>query len=435
MADRHIKIKRRTKPEPKRPKRSAKPKTQAAPTASTGQSKSRTKRRWPRIKRLIIRLATVAVVALLLVVIAMNWDNFSPDNIREWFADTFSSNSGDGYTVDIDGRSIVSMPELKNSLAVVTDTSLVMYNKNGGENERWSINYSEPLFRTAGKYALIAELGGVRYSVFSRSKQVLDVTSDNLTDAVHKTEMLDDPSVNRIISADIRDDGTVAVVTEASQSHTSEVRVYTLKGKKIFQLKNSTLMAMDVALSPDRKTVTITGVQTKNGVLQSVVRMYDLSNADLLYEKALDDVMLFSVDYFNNGYVMAVGDTACMTINPDNGKETVTDFGDRELMSMEMSGSGCGLVLKAYGQMDGGELMIIGADGHTQKTVAVEREYRHVAMDGKTAYILTADQLYTVDENGIGPGTAMSQDSRLICAYRHQVMVAGLTQLTACEPK
>lgn len=435
MADRHMKIKRRNKPEPQRKKRSASPKTKTKPAVSSGETRSRTRRRWPRIKRLIMRLATVAVIALLLVVIAVNWDNFSPDNIREWFADTFSSNSGDGYPVDIDGSSVVSMTELKNSLAVVTDTSLVMYNKNGGENERWAINYSEPLFRTAGKYALVAELGGVRYSVFSRTNVVLQVTSDNLTDDVQKNEILDEAIVNRIISADIRDDGTVAVVTEASQSHTSEVRVYSLKGKKIFKLKNSTLMALDVALAPNRKTVAIAGVQTKNGVLQSVVRIYDLATAELLHEKTLDDVMLFSIDYFSNGYVVAVGDTACMTVNPDNGQETVTDFGDHELMSMEMSTSACGLVLKAYGQMDGGELLIVGSDGKTQKTVAFQGAYRDMALDGKTAYILTSEKLYTVDENGIDKGVPMSQDSRLICTYHHQLMVAGLTQLTAYTPE
>ncbi len=433
MADRHMKIKRRSKPERKQSKRSAESK--AKPIASTQQPKQRAKRRWPRIKRLLIRLVTMMAVALLILVIAVNWDNFSPDNIRGWFSDLFSSNSGDGYPVDMDGSSVVSITEINNSLAVVTDTSLIMMNRNGGENHRWAINYSEPLFRTAGKYALIAELGGTRYSVFSRSKPILQVTSDNLTDDVNKTEILDDAIVNRIISADIRDDGMVALVTEASQSHTSEVRVYTLKGKKIFQLKNSTLMAMDVALSPNRKTLAITGVQTKDGVLQSVVRIYDLSTADLLHEKVLDDVMLFSIDYFSNGNVLVLGDTACMTVDPDDGKEKIVDFSDRELISVEISASSCGLILQSYGQMDGGELMIIASSGEPQKTVSFSGEYRDMALDGKTAYILTSESLYPIDSNGIGQGVETPQDSRLICTYNNQVMVVGLTKLMAYQPK
>lgn len=433
MADRQMKIKRGAHAGRKRPKRSTAPKKETG--MSSEQPKQRTKRRWPRIKRLIIRLATLVGAALLILTIAVNWNHFSPDNIRGWFSDLFSANSGDGYPVDIDGSSVVSMSELNNSLALVTDTSLVIMNRNGGENHRWSINYSEPLFRTAGKYALVAELGGVRYSVFSRSKPVLQVTSDNLTDDVNKTEILDEAIVNRIISADIRDDGMVALVTEASQSHTSEVRVYTVKGKKVFQLKNSTLMALDVALSPDRDTIAITGVQTQDGVLQSVIRIYDLSDAKLLQENTVDDVMLFSVDYFANGKVFAQGDTACVTVDPDTGKEQMVEFSNRELIAMDISGSLCGVVLQNHGQMDGGELLLIGADGKVQKSISFSGEYRDVAIDGKTAYLLTAQRLHTATvADGLSQGIEVPQDSRLLCIYNHQAMVVGLTKLTAYKP-
>ncbi len=436
MADREsFKVRRRKTRQKTDTRAKKKAQEKANLVDASSQTTTRTKRKNTRMKRTVIRLATVAVAVLLIVVIAVNWNNLSPTNIQDWVSDMFAS-QGDGYPVEMDGSSVAAMKEVSNSLAVLTDTSLVMMNRNGGENYRWSVNYSKPLFRTAGRYVLVAELGGTRYTVYSRSKQVLKVTADNLTDDVNKTEVLDDAIKNRIISADIRDDGMVALVTEASQSHTTEVRVYSLKGKKIFQLKNATLMAMDVALSPDRQTLAIAGVQTEDGLLQSVVRIYDFSNAELLHEHILDDTMLFSVSYFSSGNVFALGDTACVTINPDNGKAQELDFSDRELVSMEMDGSNGVLALQNVGQMDGGELVFLSPKGEVQATHAFTGEFRDMTMKRKEVYLLTADRLHTVTASGgISDGLEVPQDSRMIASLNSQVMVVGLTQLSAYVPE
>ena len=405
-------------------------------TAKTVESASQTKRNTGRIKHLWFRLAALVLAALVVLLIAVNWDNVSPANIGDWLSDVFST-SGDGYPVETDGSSIATMKEVNHSLVLLTDTSLTMLNRNGGEKHRFALNYSESLLRAAGKYTLVAELGGTRYTVYSRSKEALKVTADNVSDDEEKTEVLDDPLKNRIISADIREDGMVALVTEASQSHTTEVRVYSLKGKKILQLKNATLMAMDVALSPDRQTMAITGVQTKNGKLQSVVRVYDLSNADKpLLEKVIDDTMLFSISYFSNGNVFAVGDTSCVTINLSNEKAEAFDFSDRELIAMDMDGSNCALALRDLGQMDGGELVFLSSNGKVQKSRSFSGEFRDMAMKSKDVYLLTEGRLCTVTAaDGVGEGIEVPRDSRMIASFNSQVIVAGLTQLSAYTPQ
>lgn len=424
MADREsFKVRRR------QTRQKAKTRSKSAPSAS------RAKRKNGNAKHVLLRFAAVAVAALIVLLVVLNWENVSPSNIGDWLSDVFSTD-GDGYPVEIDGGAVAAMHDVNHSLAVLTDTSLTMLNRNGGENHRFAINYSEPLFRTAGKYALVAELGGTRYTVYSRSREVLKVTADNLSDDVEKNEVLDDPIKNHIISADIRSDGMVALVTEASQSHTTEVLVYSLKGKKIFQLKNATLMATDVALSPDRQTLAVAGVTVKNGKMQSLVRIYDFSNADLLHEHVLEETMLFSISYFAGGNVFALGDTACITVNPDNGKAQTFDFSDRQLISMEMNDSQCVLALQSFGQMDGGDLVFLAGDGKVQKSHAFDGEFRDMAIKNKEIYLLTADRLYTATAaGGVSNGVEIPQDSRMITAFNNHVMVAGLTQLSAYTPE
>lgn len=402
--------------------------------SKTASVPERAKRKNGRAKHLALRLAAVAVAALLVLLVAVNWENLSPASIGDWLSDVFST-AGDGFPVETDGSSISAMKEVNHSLVLLSDTSLTMMNRNGGEKHRFSSNYSNPLLRSNGKYTLVAELGGMRYTVYSRSKEVLKVTADNVSDDAEKTEVLDEPLKNRIISADIREDGMVALVTEASQSHTTEVRVYSVKGKKIFQLKNATLMATDVAMSPDRQTLTVVGVQTKKGQLQSVVRIYDFSNADLLHERVIEDTMLFSVSYFSSGNVFATGDTMCVTVDPNNGKVQTIDFSKRELVTMDMDGSNCVLVLRDLGQMDGGDMLFVSSNGTVQKSHAFTGVFRDVAIKNKTAYLLTEGRLYAATAaDGVGEGVDVPQDGRMVAPFGGQVIVAGLTQLSAHTP-
>ena len=393
------------------------------------------KRHHRRLKRVALRLGILIVAILVALLIMVNWDYLSPESIVASVSDLISFHQGEGYPIDLDGHTVSQVHETSNALAFLTDTSLVMTNHNGATVSSQPINYSDPLLRTAGRYALVAEIGGVRYSLFTRSRAVLQVTADNLTDDTNHSPILSHAIRSRIISADVRSDGTVALVTEASQSYTTEISVYTVKGKRIFHQQNATLMALDVALSPNRRSVAVVGVQSNKGQLQSVLRVYNLASAELLTEQTLDEGMLFSVSYLHNGRLLAMGDNACLTIDTSGRYKEEYDFSDRELLGYSLGGNTVALALQEFGAMDGGEIVMLNGEGRVRSTTTFGGTYRHMAICSDHALLLTAGALCSVYADGThSEALSVPEDGRLVAAYGRDAMVFSLTKLDKYTP-
>lgn len=407
---------------------------ETAATADAGEvtettAVSRERKRKAARRRLIRRMVILFVVVVLGLTIWNNWDSLQPRQLMFWMEQTFST-SGEGYPVEIAGNSVLDVQQAQGYLVVLTDTSVVAFNANGGEVMRRQHNYTNPMLMCDGRYLLVAEIGGKRFRLETMPETVLDVTADNLA-ADKKTAILDTAIENPLISADVLDDGTVALVTSSSGSYTSEILVYTPSGKLKYRQRYVSMQAVDIAMSPDEEDVAVIGVEADKGVMKSILRIHSLKSEETKprMEYTGTDVMLGRVTYLDDDQIAAIGDTQTWVVNADGDLNERLSY-DRQLVGYAIGEKAIGLALQKYGASDGGELMVVNGEGKTAYTSAFTGDFRHVTMNDDGVLLLTSGQLYWGTYEQMGGNTMAQQDGRMVGRVSDKAIVLGLTALT-----
>ena len=394
----------------------------------------RRRRRKSTFLRVAIRLVVLAALCLAAVLVWRNWDTLAPDRLLERIEEWFSGGEGgDGFPVEITGSDVVDMATVKNHLALLTYTELLLYNDNGGEVARRSHGYADPLLKTAGEYALVAELGGTRFRLETRRATLLDVISDQQAKEEDRPIPLDEPLSYPIVSAAVGADGTVAVVTTASQSTTSELVVYSKKGKRLLTYKNKDLQAVDVAVSEDGKTVAAVCLSAEGGAMKSTLQVFRLGeDQPKVYTDT--DVMLFAVDIFPGGTVIAAGDSAVWVVNPTGTLFNKQTYADYQLLGYAAGQDSAGLALRHYGSTDGGELMVISPAGDVVYQQAFTGTFRHLAAGDGDLLLLTSGHLLRAGAAQMGEALPVAADGRLVTRLGKKAVVLGLSSLEEYTP-
>ncbi len=381
------------------------------------------------VRRLVKRIIAFVLAAFLAVTVWRNWDNLAPGNLMFWLEQTFAP-PGDGFPVEISGNTVLDVQQVQGYMVLLTDTSVVAFNDRGGEVMRRQHNYSKPILITDGAYMLVVEQGGTRFRLDTLPENVLNVTSDNLGED-NKTAVLDQRLENRIISADVQEDGTVALITQSSGSYTSEVVVYNDEGERQYRQRYAVVQAVDVAISDDEEEVAVVGIEAKNGVLQSYLRIYSLQSQETkpIKEYAGQDVLMSRVAYLNGGELVAIGDTQTWVVDPDGDLDKRISY-DKQLVGYAVGETEVGLALQKYGASDGGEVMWVTAAGDSAYTAPFVSDFRHLIINEDRLLLLTAGQLYRGDSTGLKKPVPVQQDGRMVGFAEDSAIVLGLTALT-----
>jgi hypothetical protein len=344
-----------------------------------------------------------------------NWDDLAPDSLIIWINEVLGGGErGDGFPVNIEGVSVVDMKEISNGLAVLNSTSLLIYNHNGGEVVRRSQSFSDPALETAGKYILVAETGGNRLMLETRAKTVTSITTDY-----------------EIIAAAVGDNGTVAVITGAGQSYSCAVVVYNRQGEEIYR-RDRVTYATDVAVSPDGRTIAGAGVTTSGGAIEGRLDVFRVdSGTEAVYTCSGSGTLLCAAQYLNANTLLAVGDDQAWLVNWKAGTKAEWTYGGAELLSFAVSGKRTAVVTRPYGSTDGGAVTVLDSAAKIQYSYAFSGGFRCIAPVDGGFLVLTEGQVFRLGSGGCVGQTAIDYDGLLISALDREMVVLGLTSLSA----
>lgn len=393
----------------------------------------RKRRRRSTLVRIICRLLIVAVVFVAGVLVWKNWDTLAPESLVIWIEEKLSGGeNGGGFPVEIVGSEVSAMMEVKGNLAVLGDTSLLLYNSRGGLISSRPHGYASPLMKTAGEYILIMEAGGTRFRLETRGGTTLDVPINNQKTENGKTfDVLDTPLTNHIITGAVDSKGNIALITGASQSHMSEILVYNKKGKLLYARQNAELIAVDVAFSPNGKNLAVAGITGQDGALKSSVLIFDMGSTSNMPVKEYSDtdVMMCKVEYFPSGTVIAIGDTAAWVMNPKGELFEKYGYAEDELIGYVVGDSAGGIVLRRYGNTDGGHLLVLNPSGDQAYSADFEGAFRHVSSAKDGFWLLTEKQLLHGGTKGFDFNRDVASDGRLVSSLGDRAVIMGLTSL------
>lgn len=403
----------------KRRVRDTEPENELRPETKEPKAKPKKKKRrrqrsvvWP----ILFRLLLVVVLVMMGVLVWRNWDRLAPAALSEWMDKVVTGGEGgDGYPVPITGSSVVSMKSSGTQAAVLTDTSLLMYNTAGAEIVNRGHTYANPLLDTAGGYVLVAELGGNRYLL------------GNKKETVYSGQV-----ANAILGAAVDSEGRVALATESTQSYMSEVLVLDRDGAELFHWYSVDQTVVDVALSPNGKRVAVLGLSAESGLMKSTVQIFTLAGGDggAEHTYSATGAMMGALHYYQNGNVAVVGDTAAWVYDPQSDEAAVTDYSDATLLGYAFSDRGIGLVMRRFGESSGGTLTVVTPAGKMTGTEAFEGDYRHVTASDRGFYLLTSDALYDADTVGFAHRMTVAADGLQVVDISGRPLVLSLTTLT-----
>lgn len=363
--------------------------------------------------KLLLRFSVLCVVLLCLYALVLNWKSIAPDSFVAWIDDVVDGTAGGSWPVSLTGDTVFDMQEVGANLVMVTDTSVKYYDATGGESVKRTCAYASPMLRVTDKYVLLLETGGNRYRLETRSQIEGEYTV-----------------AGKIYTGAVSAKGDVAVVTDSSQSHISEVTVFSRAGNQRYQWLSSEWLVMDVAFSRDGNTLAVVGCRAQSGAMQSAVLVFDLRGREEQPVQYTADGVLYSrVQYMKSGTVVAIGDAQTRFVNPTGTLDTAVQHKDVELIGFAFGNNELALVTRPYGSQDGGTATVYTSAGDVRLAFDFEGEFRDVTAAKKNFLVLSDDYLYDLGNKGMDDRALVSADSLMTGTVEGKALVLGLTQL------
>lgn len=376
------------------------------------RSRSTRRRRSRHRRQFLLRLLIVAAVLAAMVLVWQNWESIAPEAVLDWADSQFGEGSvGGGYPYAITGNSVIGMGETGNYLAVLTESSLKFLNSTGGCVEERVNTLNDPILKTAGRYALVAEIGGSRFQLETRRETVLELNLENRV----------------IYAADVLSNGTVAVVTDAAtQSHVCTIRVYDRHGNVLYEYNSGKYLITNLSLAPKGRSLAAVGTTAENGALRSALLLCDFS-ADAPVEHTGSELLLYDVVHFGNT-VLAVGDNEYWTASVSNGTVEKTAYDGMELIGYASSHSMAGMILKQSGSTGTGMVWLFDANGERTTKQPFVGTFRHADCPDDRFVMLTDSTAFVWGSDGSSQANTPS-DALMVADYRNTLMVLTLSQI------
>lgn len=422
----------------------------AAPSSPRKQSKKKTKKRKPRMKRgikpsapqeqlsaedkrvlrrrrhrrrVILRIAVLAVVCVLGVVLWLNWGALAPDKIWTWFQDLVGGGTG-SFPVDLSGTGARRLEQVEGHTVVLTESHLTYLNPTGAEVARYGCTYADALMRAEGKYVLVAEQDGRRLQLSTRNEMVIEWTSEDET----KRYPIRAVSLNAA--------GHFAVLTDGPQGYLVQLCVYNEKGELRYT-RNSNRNVVDVALSPDGSTVSLTSVEAQDGTLNTHLEAFSLTADDdkpqCSYVAA--DTLLWRIEYLSGGMVAAVHKQGVILMNTANGQATAYAPAGMRVLGYAVSGDSVALAMRPDGDIAAGKLEVLTSTGTVSCRVDFTGEFRHLSgSDGRFA-LLTDSYAQIVAVTGSKGKASVPADGQQVVCAADKAVVMGRNQLNVFTVK
>jgi hypothetical protein len=367
-------------------------------------------------RQAIVRAVLVVVLLVAVVLLWQNWEYIASGRLISGVENLVGAGTG-SYPVDMAGTHVSRLAQVNNYAAVLTDSHLIYLNHTGAEVNRYTCAYPTALMRTAGKYVLVAEQGGRRLHLSTRSKVVKELTTDA-----------------DILSVALNKKGQIAVMTDGPQGYAVQIKVYDKTGKLLYT-RNRNHMGTDITLSPDGDQLAVLSVEAVGGNLNTTMDVFSLktSATESLCSYVAKDRLLYRMAYLDGGWVAAFSDDCVVMLDTADGLVTVYAPTDMRVLGFAVAGKDLAVAVRPYGDTGGGQVHIVNKKGEAIRTVSFTGVYRHLSGYQHRYVLLTDSYVQTLSATAEGTPVPVEADGQQVILTNHQAVVLGLNRLAAYD--
>ncbi len=263
--------------------------------------------------RLLKFISAGVLILYLLVMLITNRSQITYENLMYLMKDLDTDIEATGAhfsTVEYDESQKMSSAIYKNRLAVATTSSFTLFNTTGSIDRNYSHSMENPKVLTGEKYAMVYDVGGTAYSVYTAIAQVLSTQSDS-----------------PIQGASLSDAGNFAMITRARENR-YVVTFYDENFKRTSMIYKDKYV-MDVALSDDGKKWALVSCSINGTDVECEVMCGEVDSEESRTDTVADALPL-EVKFFSDDSFAVVCDSA-VSFYSDTGeplkKIALGDFG------------------------------------------------------------------------------------------------------------
>lgn len=378
-------------------------------TPQEARRKRRKKARYTALRRLVVLLLLVGLIAVLL----LNWDTLAPDKLLSKWQDSMNDAAG-SYPIDVSGTNVKLLTHVQNYTLALSDSHLIFYNAAGGELTRYSCTYSKTVLRTAGKYVLLAEQGGKRLQLLTRSMLLAELTTEQ-----------------PILAADVNEKGQFAVLTQGAQGYAVQATVYDRKGQELYS-RSRTRLASEIALSRDGKQIATLSVEVTGGTLDTVAEVFSLASTDTQasYTYTAPDTLLYRLYYLPDGRLRVIGEDGLRLLDPEKQQEQLYAV-DGHLLGYAVTDSGIALAVRDWGDTGDGCVVVLDTAMTERCRVDFTGDFRHLSAQGQEYLLLTDARAQSIGFSGALLSAEVAADGQQAVLNGHTAIVLGLSAIAS----
>lgn len=324
-------------------------------------------------------LWVLAIVLVLGIVLYLN-DLLVSRNVTTQIGEFVESIGGSGYPVKRPGGTIIDTKPLGKNLAFMNDTNLYVYNPKGKRLLAVQQMSERSVMQTNAERILVYHQGDNQFRVYSSTGELF---SKELEDG--------------IIVGSMGQNGDIAIVSAARQ-FVAEINVFNRDFDWMMTVSASDHQVTAVDISPKGNQVIVGYATTSGGVLQSIVKSYDVATGLEEYEMPLSDQLVLDLHYQPDGGFSVLTDTQFVCYTPQGEvKGSYAYPAGYELRIVEEK-QGKTLLYYRDNRTEQGEFVFLDGEAQPLATLGTTQRVLDVVISTRYIYILTGDKLLQYDK-------------------------------------
>lgn len=331
-----------------------------------------------RRRRAKVLTAAAAVIAVVCVVLQL----ILPVGIIENIQNLTALIGSGGYPISLESSNTLNTVSRGTShYYVLTDTRINAFSGGGKEIYSYAHGFENPVLKTSETRAMVFDQGGSELFIYN-----LASLKGNL-----KTE-------SEIITANISDSGTYAVVTQ-SESYASAVSVYDKNNRLVYEWYSSEDTVNNVAVSPNGKKIAVSAFSAASGNYKSKVSVLNFSSATPEFTEEYDGTLVLNLDTAHSSGFSVVTSGGVDFINWSDYEKAV--YENEYPISMFRSGSGgSAAVFSRESDRTDNRIAVFSSKGKLKSEFEFKGIISDIQISGGHIYCISGTKIYLLDSDG-----------------------------------